>query len=98
MEPILQLLNGGVGLGVACLILACWWLAKNNDKERNARIVLLESSAERCALDRVELHKQMGELQSEVRGLMKQIVAATADGCGARCMGHGHPHLPPPEH
>lgn len=86
MDPFLQLINSGVGLGVACLVLAVWWMAKINERERNARIALLEQSSERCAADRMELHKQMGELQQEVRGLMKNMISASNAGCGAHCM------------
>lgn len=50
---------------------------KRTDEERTARIVLIEASATRCAEDRVVLHKNVNDLQAEIRDLYKGLACGT---------------------
>lgn len=76
----------GAGGALAVLLLGLRWFIADRDKvvaalnaERGARITTLEESSKRCSEDRVELHKQIGILQAEVRELLKaQIKEAHA--------------------
>lgn len=71
----------GSGGALAVLLIGLRWFVTDRDKivaalnvERGARITALEDSSKRCSEDRVELHKQINALQTEVRELLKAQV------------------------
>lgn len=79
-DAVFKLIMGSGG-ALAVLLLGLRWFITDRDKivaalneERGARITALEESSKRCSLDRVELHKQINDLQSEVRELLKTQV------------------------
>lgn len=62
---------------LAALILGLKWLDKDRNKilvelkeERNGRLRLIELSNERCAEDRVLLHKKLDEQEKLIRELL----------------------------
>ncbi len=65
--------------GVAVLLFAgLWWLNKNNNglivelkAERENRIKLLELESASCKADRIELHKQVNNLQDKIIDIYK---------------------------
>lgn len=84
VDSIVKLLVGSTGAVVA-LVLGLRWLNKDRDslvaalnEEREARIKVLEESAKRCAEDRIEMHREMSALQSEVRELYRRIASIVA--------------------
>lgn len=75
-DQIVQLIMGSTG-ALAALILGLKWLDKDRDKilvelkeERNGRLRLIELSNERCAEDRVLLHKKLDEQEKLIRELL----------------------------
>lgn len=85
IDAIFKLIVGSGG-ALAVLLFGIRWFMADRDKvvaalnaERGARITALEESSKRCSEDRVELHKQISNLQAEVRELLKtQIKEAHA--------------------
>ncbi len=89
-EAVFKAVLGAGGVAVL-LFFGVWWLNKNNNglilelkEERNNRIKLLESEAETCKLDRVELHRQINVLQGQIIDIYKsrdaKVVAAIQAG------------------
>jgi len=79
-DEVFKLIMGSGGT-LAVLLLGLRWFITDRDKiiaglneERGARITALEESSKRCSQDRVELHKQINDLQAEVRELLKSQV------------------------
>lgn len=80
-DQIIQLIMGGMGALVA-LIIGLKWLDKDRNKillelkeERNGRLRLIELSNERCAEDRVILHKKLDDQEKLIRELLvKQAI------------------------
>lgn len=75
-DQIVQLIMGSTG-ALAALILGLKWLDKDRNKilielkeERNGRLRLIELSNERCAEDRVLLHKKLDEQEKLIRELL----------------------------
>lgn len=93
----------GTGGALAVLLFGLRWFVADRDKvvaalnaERGARITALEESSKRCSEDRVELHKKISNLQSEVRELLKaQIKEAHA--CHAVAQVSAAIHSPDPD-
>lgn len=80
-DQIVQLIMGSTGALIA-LILGLKWLDKDRNsilldlkEERNGRLRLIELSNERCAEDRVFLHKKLDEQEKLIRELLvKQAI------------------------
>lgn len=79
-EQIMQLILGSVG-ALVCLVVAVKWLEAKLTKsqaaeiiERNARLELLEKSSERCAEDRVLLHKKIDAQDEKIDSQSLEIV------------------------
>ncbi len=75
-EQIVQLIMGSAG-ALVVLILGLKWLDKDRNRmlvelkdERNGRLRLIELSNERCAEDRVVLHKKLDEQEKLIRTLL----------------------------
>ena len=76
------------GLSAALLIGAVWWLHRQYMKmdalreaersafrdERDKRLALCEREIAECKEDRKLLHATVGDLQAEVRGLMRTMI------------------------
>jgi hypothetical protein len=79
-EQIIQLIMGSLG-ALACLAVAVKWLESKLAKsqmgemsERNARLELLEKSSERCAEDRVVLHKKIDAQDEKISAQTMELV------------------------
>jgi hypothetical protein len=69
-----KLLIGPMG-GFALSLFVMQFLFKQLNKEREARIVLLEQQSARCADDRIQLHKVVNDLQAENRHIYKEMLS-----------------------
>jgi hypothetical protein len=76
-DQLLALITGPLG-GTVGIIFAVWWLNKDRNslitewkEERNGRLRLIEQSNERCAEDRVILHKKIDMQETEIREMLK---------------------------
>lgn len=71
----------GTGLGGLVLVMAIWWLQKSNaallselKMEREDRITSLENAEQACRVDRLELHKQVDSLHSQIVDIYKGML------------------------
>ncbi len=89
MEPtdlaMLIKMAGSAGFGVAVMALALRWLDHDRraiaallNTEREERIKTLEERAKQCAEDRTALHREISDLQREVRSLMRGMIPQPA--------------------
>lgn len=97
VDSIVKLLVGSTG-AVAALVLGIRWLNKDRDglvtalnEEREARILVLEEAAKRCAEDRMAMHREMAALQAEVRELYRRIASIVSGHGDEDVSGHAVP-------
>ncbi len=76
-DQLIAIVTGPLG-GTFGVIFAVWWLNRDRNtliiewkEERNGRLKLIEASNERCAEDRVVLHKKIDAQELEIRELLK---------------------------
>lgn len=77
LDQIIAIIMGPLG-GTFGIVFAVWWLNRDRNnlitewkEERNGRLKLIEASNERCAEDRVILHKKIDSQEIEIRQLLR---------------------------
>ncbi len=89
-DAVFKAVLGAGGVAVL-LFFGIWWLNRNNNQllgelkeERENRIKLLEAESLNCKSDRIELHKQVNNLQDKIidiyRSRDQKVIAGIMSG------------------